>query len=77
MDQFAYQRGQPIGVTLRRAQLNDYVLILGKSCFLQACPERCNEVHGIAKWFATEKSDNRQSRLLRARGKRPCNRSAK
>jgi hypothetical protein len=73
VDQFGYQRGQPISVAFRRAQLNNYVLILGKSRFLQARPKRCNEVHGIAKRFATEKADYRQSRLLRARTERPHN----
>jgi hypothetical protein len=75
MDQFAYQRGQPVSVSFRRAQLNSYVLILGKSRFLQARPEGCNKVHGIAKRFATKKADNRQSRLLRMHCERPTDRS--
>jgi len=58
------------GFAFRRAQLNNYVLILGKSRFLQSRPERCNEVHGLAKRFATEKADNRQRRLLRAHTER-------
>jgi hypothetical protein len=68
VDQFGYQRGQPVNVAFRRAQLDNYVLILGKSRFLQARPERCNKMHGIAKRFASEKADNGQSKLLRARG---------
>src|SRR5262245_36583103 len=74
--QIGCEVGQPVGLVLRPAIFDRYILAFDIPGFADALPKCGHKTRSVARRRAAEEPDHRHCRLLRARRQRPSRRAA-